>query len=98
MTSTITARIDSAKKQEAEEIFQDLGMTFSGAINVFVNEVVRYQGIPFSLRRRTIPDARMEAILDETDDYCHVHDTRLSHNEVFGKAREVLNAGRSLHA
>ena len=98
MTSTITARIDSEKKQEAEAIFQDLGMTFSGAINGFVNEVVRYQGIPFSLRRRTIPDTRMEAILDETDDYCRVHDVRLSHDEVFGKARESLNVGRSLHA
>lgn len=98
MTATITARVDSQKKQEAEAIFQDLGMTFSGAINIFINEVVRYQGIPFSLRRRPTSDARMEAILDETDEYCRTHTTRLSHDEVFGHAREMLNAGRRVHA
>ena len=47
MTTTITARIDSDKKREAEAIFNDIGMTLSGAINVFINEVVMYQGIPF---------------------------------------------------
>ncbi len=98
MTSTITARVDSDKKQEAEAIFQDLGMTFSGAINIFINEVVRYQGIPFSLRRRPATDARMEAILDETDEYCRAHANRLSHDEVFGPARETLNVGRRVHA
>ena len=53
MTTTITARIDSDKKREAEAIFNDIGMTLSGAINVFINEVVMYQGIPFQLRRRS---------------------------------------------
>ncbi len=98
MTTTITARVDSEKKQEAEAIFQDLGMTFSGAINVFINEVVRYQGIPFNLRRLPKSNARMEAILDETDEYCRTHTTRLSHDAVFDHAREVLNAGRRVHA
>ena len=53
MTTTITARVDSEKKREAEAIFSDIGMTLSGAINVFINEVVMYQGIPFQLRRRS---------------------------------------------
>ena len=30
MTATITARVDSDKKRQAEEIFNDLGMTLSG--------------------------------------------------------------------
>ncbi len=97
MTSTITTRIDLEKKQEAESIFRELGLTFSSAINIFINEVVRYQGIPFSLRRRTLSDVRMEAILDETDEYCRTHTKRLSHDAVFGHAREVLNAGRRTH-
>ena len=33
MTATITARVDSDKKRQAEEIFKDLGMTLSGAIS-----------------------------------------------------------------
>lgn len=98
MTATITARVDSEKKRQAEEIFNDLGMTLSGAISVFINEVVQYQGIPFSIRRHPVANQRMEAILDETDEYCRTHHDRLSHSEVFGHAREVVNAGRRIHA
>ena len=64
MTTTITARVDSEKKRAAEAIFNDIGMTLSGAINVFINEVVMYQGIPFQLRRRPSVASRMEAIMD----------------------------------
>ena len=98
MTSTITARVDSEKKRQAEEIFKDIGMTLSGAINVFINEVVMYQGIPFSLRRRPDLNHRLEAILDETDEYCRSHSERLSHAQVFGHAREAANAGRRVRA
>ena len=98
MTATITARVDSEKKRQAEEIFNDIGMTLSGAINVFINEVVMYQGIPFSLRRRPVADRSLEAIMDETDEYCRSHAERLSHAQVFGHAREIANAGRSVRA
>ena len=98
MTSTITARVDSEKKRQAEEIFNDIGMTLSGAINVFINEVVMYQGIPFSLRRRPAVNHGLEAIMDEADEYCRSHSDRLSHAQVFGHVREVANAGRRVHA
>jgi len=98
MTATITARVDSEKKRQAEEIFNGIGMTLSGAINVFINEVVMYQGIPFSLRRRPAVNHGLEAIMDETDQYCRSHSERLSHAQVFGHAREAANAGRRVHA
>ena len=98
MTVTITARVDSEKKRQAEEIFNDIGMTLSGAINVFINEVVMYQGIPFSLRRRVAANRSLEAVMDETDEYCRSHTERLSHSQVFGHAREIVNAGRSVRA
>ena len=98
MTATITARVDSEKKRQAEEIFNDIGMTLSGAINVFINEVVMYQGIPFSLRRRPAASRSLETIMDETDEYCRSHSERLSHAEVFGHAREIVNAGRRVRA
>ena len=98
MTTTITARVDSEKKRQAEEIFNDIGMTLSGAINVFINEVVMYQGIPFSLRRRPAVSRSLEAIMDETDEYCRSHSERLSHAQVFEHAREIINAGRRVRA
>ena len=98
MTATITARVDSEKKREAEAIFNDIGMTLSGAINVFINEVVMHQGIPFQLRRRPFGANSLDAIMDETDAYCLSHSERLTHSQVFGHAREVANAGRRVHA
>ena len=98
MTATITARVDSEKKREAEAIFNDIGMTLSGAINVFINEVVMCQGIPFQLRRRPLGAHNLDAIMDETDAYCRTHSERLAHSQVFGHAREVANAGRRVHA
>ena len=98
MTATITARVDSEKKRQAEEIFDDLGLTLSGAISIFINEVVQYQGIPFNIRRRFTTNSRMEQIMDETDAYCRTHSERLSHAQVFDHAREVVNAGRRIHA
>lgn len=98
MTATITARVDSEKKRQAEEIFDDLGLTLSGAISIFINEVVQYQGIPFNIRRRFTTNSRMEQIMDETDAYCRTHSERLSHAQVFNHAREVVNAGRRIHA
>ena len=98
MTATITARVDADKKRQAEEIFDDLGLTLSGAISIFINEVVQYQGIPFNIRRRSMTNSRMEQIMDETDAYCRTHSERLSHAQVFDHAREVVNAGRRIHA
>ena len=55
MTTTISARIDAKKKKETEELFAEFGMSLSTAVNLFINEAIAYQGIPFEIRRR---DAR----------------------------------------
>ncbi len=54
MTTTITARVDSERKIQAEEVLSDLGLTFSSAINLFVNAVIMAQGIPFKIQRRFV--------------------------------------------
>ena len=51
MTSNITIRIDSKLKKEAEELFSDLGMNLTTAINVFFRQSVRRQKLPFEVRR-----------------------------------------------
>lgn len=59
MTTTISTRIDKHKKQQAEELFAELGMSLSTAVNLFISEAIAYQGIPFEIRRR-------EAKINET--------------------------------
>ena len=52
MTSTITARVDAEKRRIAEEVFSQVGMTTSGAVNLFICAVAMNKGIPFPITTR----------------------------------------------
>ena len=59
-------KIDPKLKQEAQELFESLGLSLSSAINIFLRQSVREQAIPFRVGRpvpnsetvRAIEDAR----------------------------------------
>jgi addiction module RelB/DinJ family antitoxin len=48
-TVNYTLRIDERDKQSAEQVFRELGMTFSTGINVYIKTVSRQSRIPFDL-------------------------------------------------
>ena len=54
-TTNINIRIDANVKQEAENLFEKLGMSISGAINIFFRQAIRLQAIPFEIKAKT-PD------------------------------------------
>ena len=41
--------MDEDLKHQADALFEDLGLSFSGAVNVFVRQAVREGGIPFAI-------------------------------------------------
>jgi DNA-damage-inducible protein J len=47
---TTTIRLDKEIKEEATQIFRELGLSLSGGIEVCLRAIVREQGIPFDLR------------------------------------------------
>ncbi len=49
-TPTTTMRLDPELKDEALKILEPLGLTLTGAVNIFLKAVVREQGMPFDLR------------------------------------------------
>ena len=52
MSKTATnLSIDSDIKQQSIELFADLGMDLSTAVNVFLRQAVRVQGFPFVVAR-----------------------------------------------
>ena len=51
--TNITVKIDETIKQEAETLFNKLGLSMSGAINVFFRQAIREQAIPFSIKAQT---------------------------------------------
>jgi DNA-damage-inducible protein J len=50
LDSTVRARVDSGLKNEVESIFQELGLTTSQAITLFLKKVKMEKGIPFELK------------------------------------------------
>lgn len=61
-TTNLSIRMDVSKKREAEELFNNLGMSLTTAFNVFINQALRVRGIPFSITE-AVPNAEtMEAI------------------------------------
>ena len=51
--ANITVRIDDTVKRDAETLFEKLGMSISGAINVFFRQAIREQSIPFQIKAAT---------------------------------------------
>lgn len=48
MTSKIVqVRIDSELKNKSEEVLSKIGLNFSDAVRIFLNQVVNDQGLPF---------------------------------------------------
>ena len=50
-TVNVTIRMDKKLKQQADELFTDLGMSLSTAFTVFVKQSIREQSIPFTIKR-----------------------------------------------
>ena len=70
-TSQISARINSADKKSAEDVFKKLGVTASQAIALFYKQVYLRRGIPFpvELPNQTTIDAIEEARSGKTKSF-----------------------------
>ncbi len=61
--ANLNIRVDDTLKQQAEQIFSDIGITLSAATTIFLKQVVRYNGIPFELRADPFYSAENQARL-----------------------------------
>lgn len=73
-TDTLHIRIEPIVKQKAEKTLNELGMSIAEAINVFLNQVILNDGIPFEIKKpkfnkesiKAIEDAKKERNLSKT--------------------------------
>ena len=49
-TSNLNIRMDKDIKEQADQIFTELGLTMTAAVNLFLRASIREQGIPFSVK------------------------------------------------
>ena len=80
--ATVSARVESDVKDEAEEILKRIGVPVSVVINALYRQIVFQGGIPFSLTLPSSPKAIEDMTPEELDD-------RLSHSYAQSLAGKV---------
>ena len=61
-TSTFQMRINPEVKSQAEQIFQNCGMTLTDAINIFIQQSMNVGGLPFIVTQDSKEALRNQAI------------------------------------
>ena len=59
--------IDAEVKKQAQELFADLGLDLSTAINIYLKKAIAEQGIPFTVSR-DVPNETTASALSEYDE------------------------------
>ena len=62
--TTINIRVDENVKKQANELFEELGLDMSTAMNLFLRQAINYGGIPFEIRK---PNATTLAATEEVE-------------------------------
>ena len=48
--TSMSIRLDSEVKEQAQQVFSNLGIDLTTAINIFLRQAIQYQGLPFDVR------------------------------------------------
>ncbi len=71
--SNINIRVDNEVKTRAQEVFSSLGLDMTTAINAFLRQSIRQNGLPFSLSneppRKTPKPGCMKGKIRISDDF-----------------------------
>lgn len=82
--TSMNIRMDAEIKQQAERIFAEFGLNMTTAINIFLRQAIRENGIPFELKLNT-PNAETIAAIKEGTEIIKKGKSR------FSSAQEMFN-------
>ncbi len=77
ITTAINVNVDTKMKEEATNILKGLGLNMSTAINMFLAQIVKRDGIPFEIRNPQPSKDMIEALLEL--DYMKKHLNEYKH-------------------
>ncbi len=69
-STNLNIRTDKNVKAAAEKIFEELGLSMTTAINIFLRQTIRENGIPFELKL-DIPNETTVAAIEEGRKIAH---------------------------
>ena len=63
-TTNLNIRVDKDVKEQADQIYSELGISMTAAINMFLRTTIREHGIPFALKL-DVPNEVTAAAIEE---------------------------------
>ena len=88
-TTNLNIRTDKELKDKADAIFNELGLSMTTAVNVFLRTTVRENGIPFELKLEMPNETTVKAIEEGRKLMADPNSPRYSSIESLKKALEV---------
>ena len=70
-TALINVRLETELKKNAEELFAELGLSMTAAINIFLRQAVRSRSIPFDITLYSVPNEETMAAIREAIKVAH---------------------------
>ncbi len=78
--SQINVMVDTETKNEASKILNDLGLSMSSAINIFLKQVIKVDGLPFEVKNHKPSMELLNALKEAEDIEKHPGDYPTYHN------------------
>lgn len=82
-STNLNIRIDKKVKETSEKVFEDIGLNMTTAINMFLRQVIRVNGIPFEIKGNVFNKETVSAIEesikisnDNTKGYDNIEDLK----------------------
>lgn len=90
LTTAINVNVDKETKEEATKILKGLGLNMSTAINMFLTQIVKKDGIPFEIRNPK-PSREMRRALKEAQDIIDGKVKAKGYHDVHQMFEDILN-------
>ena len=94
----LSMNIDENIKTQAEDLFSEIGLTMTAAVNLFLRASIREQKIPFELGRQKQVMATSDELqaIKEFEAEFEENPVRVNANEVYIKARQIIERARNV--
>ena len=90
-TTNMTIRIDKELKKNVDILFKNLGINTNSAINMFLRQCDREQGLVFTPTMAPSPSKELLASLQEIEDYKHGKVELESYKDVKDMRKALIN-------
>ncbi len=67
LTSAINVQVNAKDKEKASDILKDLGLNMSTAINMFIKQIIKNDGLPFAIKNPKPSKELLEALQEGED-------------------------------